>query len=45
MNMKFLSKTLLMAAASFMLAACAGNAPVPATDAQPEEGTQALLKD
>ena len=45
MNMKFLSKALLMAAASFMLAACAGNAPAPVTDAQPEEGTQALLKD
>lgn len=40
MNMKFLSKTLLMATASFMLAACAGNAPAPATDAQPQTATQ-----
>ena len=36
MNMKFLNKTLLMAAATFALAACAGNAPAPATDVQPE---------
>ena len=40
MNMKFLSKTLLMAAATFMLAACAGNAPAPMTDAQPQTAAQ-----
>ena len=45
MNMKFLNKTLLIAAATFALAACAGNAPAPATDVQPVDGTQALLKD
>ncbi|MBR4785953.1 MAG: hypothetical protein IK012_11995 [Fibrobacter sp.] len=41
MNMKFLNKTLLMAAATFALAACAGNAPAPATDVQPEASAPA----
>ena len=39
MNNKFFSKVIL-SAATFMLAACAGNAPCPATDAtapQPAE--------
>ena len=41
MNMKFLNKTLLIAAATFALAACAGNAPAPATDVQPEASAPA----
>ena len=45
MRTRFFGKALLMATASFMLAACAGNAPCPATDVQPVNGTQALLKD
>ena len=45
MRTRFFGKALLMATASFMLAACAGNAPCPATDVQPVDGTQALLKD
>ena len=36
MSTKFFSKTFLMAAATFMLAACAGNAPCPATDTVPQ---------
>lgn len=38
MNTRFLSKTFLMATAAFLLAACAGNAPCPSTDVQPQEG-------
>lgn len=39
MNTRFFDKTLL-AAATFLLAACAGNAPCPSTDAPPQEGAQ-----
>lgn len=40
MNTRFFDKTLL-AAATFLLAACAGNAPCPSTDVPPQEGAQA----
>ena len=36
MTAKFLNKIILMATATFMLAACAGNAPCPATDVPPQ---------
>lgn len=39
MNTRFFDKTLL-AAATFLLAACAGNAPCPSTDVPPQEGAQ-----
>ena len=39
MNTRFFDKTLL-AAATFLLAACAGNAPCPSTDVPQQEGAQ-----
>ena len=38
MRMKFLTKSILMATASFVLAACAGNAPRPATEGEAPAG-------
>ena len=38
MRMKFLTKSILMATASFALAACAGNAPRPATEGEAPAG-------
>ena len=45
MNTRFFSKSLLMAAATFMLAACAGNAPCPATDTVPQANAGEISAD